>query len=160
MLPHCACQQSPSVCSSNAPKSTPQVPARRMSGFGCPSCIDTAFLPGSFCQQNSEALPEAGVVPQEVGAQSQLSDMAPPWLQGWQSSLPMGTVLPALPAQGCLADPGLLRDTEEGHHSLLVALSSQEDQGGCQGSLCQFCWHRDQRKLKRKSEKSTQPAAL
>lgn len=40
-----------------------------MSGFGCPSCIDAAFLPGSLCQQNSEALPEAGVVPGRHEAQ-------------------------------------------------------------------------------------------
>lgn len=56
----------------------------------------------------------------EVGALSRLSDTAPAWLQGWQNSLPMGTVLPALPARGCLAAPGLLRDIEEGQVPLFA----------------------------------------
>lgn len=107
-----------------------------------------------FCQQNSEALPEAAVVlpaRKPKGSRSTVSAVT--------HGPSMAPGLAELPAHGHCA-PKLLQvysgTLERGrHHSLLVALSSQEDQGGCQGSLCQFCWHRDQRKPKRKSEQST-----
>lgn len=95
------------------PNPLPREQTRRMSGFRSPSCTDIAFLPGCFCQQSSEALPEAGgYLPARK-----------PW--GGDSIVthgpPMAGRTPcpgALSSQGCLAAPGLPRDTEEGQAPL------------------------------------------
>lgn len=141
-------------------------PAERVD-LDAPAALILHFCLAVFCQQNPEALPEAG------------------WYLPARKPTGSGSTVPAVRHGPCVA-PGLAELPAHGalcsqhsqpvgawllqvysgtlkrvrHHYLLVALSSQEDQGGCRGSLCQFCWHRDQRKPKRKSEKSTQPAAL
>lgn len=128
-LPHTwACQHSPCVCSCRGPHPTCPNPlaryrTRRMSGFNAPAAWILQFcLVVSASKTQRHCLRLDGTC--QPGSQreglSRLSDTAPPWFQGWQNSLPMGTVLPALPAHGCLAAPGLLRDTEEGQAPLFA----------------------------------------
>lgn len=96
------------------------------------------------------------------GSPSWLPDMAPAGLQtgrAGQNCLPTGSAFPARPGLqvlGCPSGqvyPGTFKRVRQ--HYMPVALSSQEDQGGCQGSLF-LPVLLAQRSRKKKEKKKTQ----